>query len=225
MRLVVAVSEEARRSIAHYHAAPYRVIPNGVDTQRFSPDRTPHPEHLSQDPCVLFVGRPDPRKGVDVLLHAFELLQTDYPSARLLMAGITQQELSRFGGRAQNIEALGYVAPDALPSLYAAADVVCAPSLRQESQGIVLLEAMASGKVVVCFDIPGYRELVTHGVDAWVAAKPTPRALAAALKHALDSDALRRDIGMRARERAQPFAWPRVVDEIEQALLDACRSG
>jgi phosphatidylinositol alpha-mannosyltransferase len=225
LRVAVAVSPEARRSIAHYYPADYRVIPNGVDVTRFRPDVAVDARHASAQPTVLFVGRADPRKGLALLLAAFERVRREVEGARLLLAGVSALELAALSAPSAQVSALGYVTPGELPALYAAADVVCAPSRGQESQGIVLLEAMASGKPALCFDIPGYRDTVRHGIDAWVVGEASASGLAAGLTQLLHDAELRRALGRAARTRALEFGWPIVAGAIEQALFDALQQG
>ncbi len=215
----IAVSREAERALAGIFPSTCRVIPNGVDTARFSPEIT----ERSGPQTVLFVGRPDPRKGLDVLLAAFTRLRTRVPGVRLRLGGVSRDALGSVR-EMSGVEPLGYVAPEDMPSLFASADVVCAPSLGSESQGIVLLEAMASGKATVCFDIPGYREVVTHDVDAYVARAQTPEALEESVFTVLRDEALRKRLGVSARKRAEDFEWGRVASRLE-TVFDEVRSG
>ncbi|MCH2187164.1 glycosyltransferase family 4 protein, partial [Myxococcota bacterium] len=98
---------------------------------------------------------------------------------------------------------------------YASCDVFCSPATGQESQGIVLLEAMAAGRPPVAFAIPGYRDVVQHGVDGWLVDQVGVEELAQGLNTVLsDRVALFRMAEM-GRERALGFSWPRVVERIE----------
>lgn len=216
----IAVSQEAERTLAAMFPGACRIIPNGVDTARFRPSERP----ANEAPVVLFVGRTDPRKGLDVLLTAFARLRVRVPGVRLRLGGVSREALGKYGADTAGVEPLGYVAPDAMSALFASADVVCAPSLERESQGIVLLEAMASGKALVCFDIPGYREVVTHDVSAFVAPNKTAEALGTALCAVLCDDSLRMRLGASARARAEDFEWANVASRLE-AVFDEVRAG
>ncbi|HKX45228.1 MAG TPA: glycosyltransferase family 4 protein, partial [Planctomycetota bacterium] len=169
----IAVSPEARRSIGRYFDGAVEIVPNGVDTERFRPDVRPLPALANDRPRILFVGRADPRKGLPILLEAFAEVRRRVPGCELVVVGARADEVApilaaqppevREGLRFQ-----GYVRPEDMPRYYTSCDVFCSPATGQESQGIVLLEAMAAGRPPVAFDIPGYRDVVTHGVDGWL---------------------------------------------------------
>jgi phosphatidylinositol alpha-mannosyltransferase len=154
---------------------------------------------------VLFVGRLEPRKGFACLLQAFALLSRSLPEARLLVAGAYgEAERRRFAARAAALGAgrvtfLGPLSPAALARCYASAAVCCAPSLGGESFGIVLLEAMAAGRPVVCSDIPGYREVVQPERQGPLVPPGDQPALAAALYRLLTDPALRARLGAAGR--------------------------
>lgn len=217
----IAVSDEARRSIGRYFPGPYELIPNGVDCTRFSPDVPQLPEAIAGGPTVLFVGRADPRKGLPVLLEAFRLVGRRLPDARLIVAGVEPGPLPPAPG----ITFAGYVAPDMLPRYYASCDVLCAPSTGQESQGIVLLEAMAAARAVVASDIAGYRGVITNGADGLLVPPNDAPALADALHRALVDGALRKRLGAAARQTALRYDWPTVAGQIEQRLIVAAGIG
>ena len=102
-----------------------------------------------------------------------------------------------------------------LPGWYAAADVFCSPAVKNESFGIVLLEAMASGKPVVCSDLPGYRAVCRPGVEGLLARAGDPQALAAALTALARDGDLARRLGRAGRRRAEEFEWSRVGASLE----------
>lgn len=221
-RLVVkvAVSEEAQRSLGGYFDVRCLRIPNGIDLARFAPQ----PGKPSTVPRILFVGRPDPRKGLPVLLDAFERL-TQRMDARLELVGVRASDLSPRQRPNPRIVCHGVVEPELMAQHFAAADLVCAPSLHGESQGVVLLEAMAAGKALVCSDIPGYRELVRHDRDGRLVPKQDPAALAAELFALLTAPERREALGKAARARAESFGWEPVLDALEGALREACTPG
>jgi phosphatidylinositol alpha-mannosyltransferase len=223
MRLAtkIVVSEEARRSIAHYFPADYRQLPNGVDLTRFSPQVCALPEAEAEGPLVLFVGRADPRKGLPLLLQAFARVRSRQPALRLWLAGVSEHDLLQQRQATHGVRALGYVEPAMLPALYAAASLVCAPSTAGESQGLVLLEAMASGKPVVCFDIPGYRELLRHAETAWLSAERSAQALAQGLEAVLADPAFRARAQRIGPRVAAAYAWPEVARQLEGVFLGA----
>jgi phosphatidyl-myo-inositol alpha-mannosyltransferase len=214
----VAVSEEARRSIARYLPGAYDVIPNGVDLERFAP-----PDQEPDRPTVLFAGRPDPRKGLPILLEAFERVLGELPEARLTIVGPERawadEALPHLCSRLRNaVDFRGLLPADEVPGAFAACHVFCSPATGGESQGIVLLEAMACRRPVVCFDIPGYRDVVRDGVEALLVGERSAGALAHALTRLLRDRALRERLGAAGLTRARAFAWSTVVDRLEPLL-------
>ena len=104
---------------------------------------------------------------------------------------------------------------DRLPRYYASADVFCSPARGGESFGIVLLEAMASGVPIVATDLPGYRTVLTPGVEGLTVPTRDPASLSRALRTLLERPELRREMGSRGIETARRFAWPGIVERLE----------
>jgi phosphatidyl-myo-inositol alpha-mannosyltransferase len=215
----IAVSQQAQRSLAQYFDAPCVLIPNGVDLQRFACEPPSAPSDTFE---VLFVGRDDPRKGLALLLDATTALRARGVRISLCLAGVEATRVP--AAMRKYVRALGYVAPEGLPALYVRADVVCSPATSNESQGIVLLEAMASGRPCVCFDIPGYRDVIEHERTGLLVREPSTQALAAALQRLAEDADLRARLGSDGRQAAQAYAWPNVAARIE-AVLTAAASG
>jgi phosphatidylinositol alpha-mannosyltransferase len=222
----IAVSDEARRSIGRYFDGDVRIVPNGVDTERFRPDAERLPALEDGRPKILFVGRPDPRKGLPLLLRAFPDVRRRVSGARLIVVGVRPDEVSeQLEGLAPEVLAdvsfEGYAAPEDMPRYYASCDVFCSPATGQESQGIVLLEAMAAGRPPVAFSIPGYRDVVTHGVDGWLVDRLEPAALAEGLARLLRDRAALAHMGEAGRKTALRYSWPSVAERIEGVYLGA----
>jgi len=222
----IAVSETARDFVAQYFPGDYLVIPNGVDTERFHPAVEPFAEW--RDPGrvnVLFVGRLDPRKGVQVLVDAMpELLARTNDRARLLVVGDSylrgRFEASVAPAARDHVRFIGHVPSCDLPRWYATGDIFVSPALGHESFGIVLAEAMAAGRAVVASDIPGYRCVVQPGVNGVVSPPGDVSALAATLAALVEDGDRRAALAVRGRARALEFAWPRVTDRIEAVYRD-----
>jgi phosphatidylinositol alpha-mannosyltransferase len=223
----IAVSAEARRCIERYFPGEYSVIPNGVDLQRFAPDVSTASHGEDRPLQVLFVGRPDPRKGLGLLVEAHARLIAQGLDTELVLCGVDHAQaepwLHTLGAEARaRVKALGYVPPDELPRHYASADVFCSPATAGESQGVVLLEAMASGLTCVCFDIRGYHDVVTHEGTGLLVTERSASALASALAHLLRDSGLRARLGAAGLRAARRYAWPAVAQAIETQLLAAC---
>jgi len=217
----ICVSTAALELVNRYFPDDYRIIPNGVDVRTFgAPDLRPIEKFSDGRPNILYLGRLDERKGFVYLLEAYRLLRAELPQARLIVAGgYTEDEVAPLRRKAAedaigDVHFVGRVSDEDKPRYYRTCDVFCAPSTGFESQGIVLLEAMAAGRALVASDIPGYRSVVTHEREGWLVRPRDPAALAAALGALLRSPALREQLGQRGRERSQRFAWNRVADEI-----------
>jgi len=225
----IAVSEEARRSIAHYFPGEYEIIPNGVDTERFRPGAAPLARFDDARPKILFVGRADPRKGLSLLLRAFARLRSGVEGLQLIVVGAeaaeVEAELADLDAPTRSeICFVGYAAPEDMAGYYASCDVFCSPATGQESQGIVLLEAMAAGRAPVAFSIPGYRDVVTHGVDGWLVDEMNADALAQGLGRILRDRVGLARIGEAGRKTALGYSWPRVAERIE-ALYARAQEG
>jgi phosphatidylinositol alpha-mannosyltransferase len=220
----IAVSAEARRSIAEYFPGEYEIIPNGVDTRRFSPDAKPLPELDDGRKKILFVGRSDPRKGLPLLLRAFGTVRRDVPGARLVVVGVERQEVGSLldeldPAAVEDIAFAGYASPESMPGYFAGCDVFCSPATGQESQGIVLLEAMAAGRPPVAFSIPGYRDVVTDNVDGILIDEISEEKLAAGLTRSLLDDGGRARIAEAGLETASAYAWPNVAERIQACFI------
>jgi phosphatidylinositol alpha-mannosyltransferase len=222
----IAVSETARDFAAQYFPGEYLVIPNGVDTARFHPSVEPFPEWCDSGRVnVLFVGRLDPRKGVQVLLDAMpEVVARTGGRARLLVVGDSylrgRFEASVAPAARAHVHFVGHVPSCDLPRWYATGDIFVSPALGHESFGIVLIEAMAAGRSVVASDIPGYRSVVQPGVNGVVSPPGDVPALAGAIVALAEDPEQRAALAQRGRTRALEFAWPRITDRIEAVYHD-----
>jgi len=157
-----AVSAEAEATARDALGGSYEIIGNGVDLERFTTAR-PWP---TSGPTMVFVGRHEPRKGLEVLLEAVSRLP---PETELTLwvagEGPDTERLRRNHPPSSRLLWLGRIDDDELGSRLAGAHALCAPALRGESFGVVLLEAMAARAAVVASDVPGYRAVVgDHGV-------------------------------------------------------------
>ncbi|MBK8540901.1 MAG: glycosyltransferase [Ardenticatenia bacterium] len=237
--IVAATPVDRRHMLEWYRADGDRIVtvPPGVDLSRFRPlGRATARRALSlpeDHAMVLFVGRPDPVKGLDTLLRAMALLTARDPGLRtrscLCVIGGDKDGESR--GRDAEMaridalrEALGlgdfvaFMGPqdqDALVDYYNAAQVVVVPS-RYESFGMVALEAMACGVPVIASDVGGLSTLVREGRTGFLVPFGDPAALADALWPILDDDAMRDALGAQGAAVAEGYGWPAIAGRIER---------
>jgi phosphatidylinositol alpha-mannosyltransferase len=166
----IAVSQVALDYVQKYFPAEYHVIPNGVDTKHFHPKAKPMGGYNNDKVNILFVGRLEKRKGFNYLLEAYKLLKTKIPDCRLIQVGPGVRLLKRYKKYIEqygirDVHFTGYASYNDLASYYATADIVCFPNTGRESQGIVLLEAMATGKPIIASAIGGFLSVFTDGVE------------------------------------------------------------
>jgi len=243
-RIVAATPLDRQQMLDLYEADASRivVIPCGVNLELFRPlDRCAARKELglpADRRMLLFVGRLDPVKGLDVLLEAMcELTR--------MMRPCRAQDLSLAvigGDREDHLEALmtdlscltdirhelgldelvvfvGSRSQEVLPFYYSAADVCVMPSL-YESFGMVALEAMACGTPVIASRVGGLTYTVRDGETGFLVPERDPKALAEKLKLLLGQDELREEMGRRAVQVAQMYGWDVVCDEIEALYAD-----
>ncbi len=225
----MAVSESAREFVSQYFEGPYTIVPNGIDPQRFSDGIEPFPWASDGVPRILFVGRyNESRKGFKYLLRALPLVQQQFPNVRLMVVG--PGDPSRVAGiiernRIRGIDFVGQVSKEDLPRYYASSTIVCAPSVEGESFGIILLEAMASGKPLVASNIPGYAGVVTHEQDGLMVPPQDSQALALGIVRLLADQQLQKYLVTNGLATANSYAWNkiagRVLDQYGQALESA----
>jgi phosphatidylinositol alpha-mannosyltransferase len=210
-RLAVATAVSDVAASAVPAITDMRIIPNGIDLDDYAATEGPVPGR------VVFVGRDDPRKGLDVLLQAWPRILRDVPGASLRIIGADRPSgpagvtfLGRLDEATKRVE-LGRAA------------VVVAPNTGGESFGIVVLEAMAAGKAIVAADLKAFRGVAGDTVS-WTPVGD-PVAVARATAELLGDDEARARLGAAARERAGLFAGPVVVRSYLVAYEDAVKKG
>jgi phosphatidylinositol alpha-mannosyltransferase len=209
----IAVSEAASWTGQRWFGGRYEVIPNGVDVSAAPQPAAPRGEDLQ----VLFVGRPEERKGLPVLLSAFEALAEHVPST-LTLVGITPADVRRYVSdpfTLERIDALGRVTEGELWQRLADADVLAAPSLAGESFGMILTEAFAGGTPVIASNIAGYADVVTDGVDGVLVPPADAQRLAEELQRMYVEPAHRERMAAAALQSAQRYDWPSVAERVE----------
>jgi phosphatidylinositol alpha-mannosyltransferase len=206
----IAVSELARSSAARYLPGDYEIIPNGITIPR-------HADPGGRRNTVVYIGRNDPRKGLEILLRAWpevhrrtgarlRVIGADPQGVRLLMA---RRRLSPVG-----IDLLGVVVGRPLTAEVGAAMALVAPSLGGESFGMVLTRAFSCATPVVASDIPGYAQVMSPEVG--ISVPPgDPAALTGALIALLQDEPRRQRLGVAARARAiERYAWAELAGRL-----------
>lgn len=219
----IAVSRPAADFVGRYFGADYTVIPNGIEVRRFGDGVEPLARYRDGRPTILFVGRfNEPRKGFRYLLRAFALVRAQFSDARLVVVG--KGDVARYRefierAGVEGVEFVGYVSNEELPRYYVSCDLFCAPSTKGESFGLILLEAMASGRAVVASRIPGYASVLQHQRSGWLVPPQDHTELALALVRLLADSELRARIAAAGQLEARRYAWP----EIARRVLDVYR--
>jgi phosphatidyl-myo-inositol alpha-mannosyltransferase len=213
----IAVSEAAEWTARRFYGGRYRIVPNGVDPTAAQPDLSRPHDRLE----ILFVGRAEGRKGLPVLLRAFEALRGAGVDARLTVAGATELEVAPLLLDSEGVVVAGRVSEEEKWRLLGQADLLCAPSLGGESFGMVLTEAFASGTPVVASDIAGYRDVVRNRQDGLLVPAGDAVELGESLRTlALDPERRTR-MSRSALERAERFAWPHITREVAEVYEEA----
>lgn len=239
--LIASTADEREELINAYGARPDRVfvVPPGVDLATFRPlDRTEARRKIGLGgPLILFVGRLERLKGVEIAIRALALLSDRaHPDLRLVVLGEDAREggvrdadesekarlkaIASALGIRDRVDFLGSVAHHELPYFYSAADVCVMPSY-SESFGLVGLEAQACGCPVVASDVPGLRSVIRDGVSGFLIDGDDPAEYADRVGRLLADPQLAEQMGRRASMLAQRFSWARTADSLEELFDDA----
>ncbi|MGE3062206.1 MAG: glycosyltransferase family 4 protein [bacterium] len=215
---VIAVSTEAKRSVFKYFPSDYEVIPNGVDTKRFSNENPKLEKYIDGRINILFVGRQDPRKGIKYLYKAMDYLIEQVPDIRLIVVGRgflkSYYGLSISDKAKKHVVFENYVDWALLPSYYSTANVFVSPAIGGESFGIVLIEAMASGVPVLASNIRGYRQVVDHKKNGYLVKPKDPKAIADGILEILYNPELRKSLVENGLKTAKMYDWNKVARDV-----------
>jgi D-inositol-3-phosphate glycosyltransferase len=229
--LIASTADEAFDLVDGYGADPERVVvvPPGVDLTLFQPmDRVEARREIgyASGRLLLFVGRLERLKGVEVAIRALALLRDRrHDDVRLLIVGEDSHEgdesemdrlkaiASEVGVR-DRVDFIGSVAHHELPYFYAAADVCVMPSY-SESFGLVALEAQSCGCPVVASGVSGLRSVVRDEVSGYLIDEHEPAPYAERIGRVLADRELAEQMGRRGRLLAQRFSWTRTADRLE----------
>jgi phosphatidyl-myo-inositol alpha-mannosyltransferase len=207
----IAVSEAARRAAEPYVGGPIEVIPNGVSL----PERV---EIGGRNGNVVFIGRNEKRKGLQVLLRAWPEIAVK-TEARLRVVGadpLSVRWLARREGLSLNrVDLLGGLSEEELTAELEAASLLAAPALGGESFGMVLTRAFATGTPAVASDIEGYAAVADES-SAVLVPPGDPAAVSRAVVELLADEPRRRSLGEGARKVAERYSWDRIASRLEQ---------
>jgi glycogen synthase len=218
--LIVTISKYSLEKMQKHYGvdqSKVRIVPNGVDPEKFKPAESPALVKWKfglevDDPCVLFVGNLIPRKGLSLLIEAAKKIVKEKPKTKFLIAGdgpLRSQltvDLEK-AGLTDNFRFFSKVKEIELPALYSSVDVFVLPSI-QEGQGIVLLEAQASALPVVAFDIGGVNEAVVNGETGFLVKPGSVEELADAILKLLADKSLGERMGANGRKFVtENYTW------------------
>lgn len=236
---IASTANEAQELVALLGADPdgIAVVAPGVDLTLFRPrNRAAAKRRLGYDgvPLLIFVGRLERLKGVEIVLRALATLRSRFPGARLLVLGedsrdAVESEKERLRSLASElgiddrVDFAGSVAHHELPLYYAAADACLMPSY-SESFGLVGLEAQACGCPVIASNVAGLASVVRDGVTGFLVDRPEPKAYAEAIERLLADPELADQLGRRGILLAQRFPWAHTADRVWSAMEPLLRS-
>lgn len=223
---IIAVSEWVKGDIAKYRINPDKIIPvhNGINVAEFHPTDSKAVRQqygIDDRPMLLFVGRMITQKGLPYLLDAMPAVLEKHPDARLFLVGRgnalphLKKKVSAMGLE-KSVLFSGYLSEEQLKETYGTCDLFVLPSV-WEVLPIAILEAMSSGKAVVCTTAGGNRELVRDGDNGYVVPMRDPAALAEKINGLLSDRAKLKEMGLRSRQIAEEeFDWKLIAARTKQ---------
>jgi phosphatidylinositol alpha-mannosyltransferase len=211
----IAVSEPVIQAHSRYFKAEWEVIPNGVNVSYFHPNGRLPADAFIRGPRLLFLGRLDPRNGLNTILEAMPQILKHYPQTQLDIVGdgplrrYYERQAQSLGSR---VRFIGYVY-DERPYYYGKADLYLCPTTRA-SFGITLLEAMACGTPLVVSDIIGFRELVNGGSEAVLVEPDQPEAWARTIIEVISNPGRREKMALAGFLKAKEYTWPKIAARV-----------
>ena len=213
---LIAVSKTAIAALNQHFRAEYRVIPNGIDTTQFNPSVPRLPKFSDGRFNLLWIGRMEPRNGLDRMIHALVAAWKVRQDLRLIVIGD--------GPLRSSYESLipSYLKPfvhftgfvnEGRPALYSSAHVLCVPT-SISSFGITLLEGMAAGIPIIASDIDGFRDVMQNGHEGIMTDTTDPIQFRDAILKLAADRALAIEQGQRGLKTAEKYSWPTVTEQI-----------
>ncbi|MEV5888792.1 glycosyltransferase family 4 protein [Nonomuraea fuscirosea] len=224
----IAVSDAARKSLVEQFGGDTVLIPNGVTVSRYT-EAEPLDGWGPDGTTLGFLGRMDEeRKGLPILLDAFNVLAAERPEVKLLIAGpgdakdVYDRVRKPFHDR---VTVLGMVSEADKIRAYHSVDVFCAPNTRGESFGIVLAEAMASGATVLASDIPAFRRVLGEGQAGALFTNGDPASLAREAAALLGAPERRAKLAAEALVAVRKYDWSTVARDVVRVYETVTTSG
>lgn len=184
---------------------PASIVPNAIETADFQPSVDKKGDR------VAFIGRDEPRKGLDVLIEAWRGVSEAVPSAELVVMGAKRD--------IDEIQWIHPVADSEKAAILGASGVYVAPSLGGESFGVVLVEGMSAGAAIVSSDLEAYRDVADDAAVYFEAGDA--EGLAAALVEVLQSESKRHELAESGRQRAAMYDWSVVAAQYRSLYREA----
>lgn len=211
----IAVSPAAVNLVSRYFDGYFNVIPNGIDFEHFAQPREKLTEFMDGKLNILFVGRPEKRKGLKYLLRAFVRIHREMPNTRLIVVGAG--DFSRYEKTTREIGDIvfrAHVPYEELPRYHHTADVFCAPNTGNESQGYSIMEALAAGMPVVASNIEGFAGVITSELDGILVRPRNEDAIADGILRVLRDEPLRHRLAAHGQARAEQYSWDTVAHKV-----------
>ena len=193
-------------------------VPLKLNLQQFSQDLSPIKEFQDGMKNILFVGRMEKRKGLKYLLSAYSQLKWDWPKIRLIVLGTGKldKESTQIVGsrRLDDIIFIDWVNNSTKIRYFKTCDIFCSPAIGNESFGIVLLEAMASGKPIIASDIPGYKSVLENNKQGLLVPPKDDLAIASSISKLLENPSLCTELGQNGIVKAKEYDWNIIGNKI-----------
>ena len=213
---LIAVSKTAVNALEKYFEADYKVIPNGIDTEKYNPSVPPLPEFNDGKTNLLWVGRIEPRNGLDRMIKAFSFASAKRNDLRLIIVGDgplrKSCEILVPARLKTNVHFAGFINAER-PSYYSSANMLCVPATIS-SFGITLLEGMAAGKPIVASNIDGFTDVMTQDLEGLLVDTADPREFAEAILKIANDKELAGRYGAAGLKTASKYSWPVVTTQI-----------
>jgi phosphatidylinositol alpha-mannosyltransferase len=218
IKAVIAVSEPAKKTRWEFFG-PDRlntIIPNGIEVSRFKQKI----KREDREMRILYVGRIEKRKGLIYLLDAFRELAEEFPKLRLWVVGsgplvLKDKFYVKERGLNQKVKFFGTVSDREIVKIYRQVDIFCSPAWANESFGIILLEAMATGLPIVAFANSGYQAVLKN--YPWQKALVEPKnvqGLADSLRELIKDEKLRKELGKWGLEEVKQYDWQIIAEKV-----------